>query len=83
MSEFQIAVDFKFTPETAARLPQNLTLQFQTPAVAVMPVVGDRISIVDLPGYVFVCLDRRLEYSRNMQRVHVLLSIADTPVLGQ
>ena len=83
MSEFQIAVDFKFTPETAARLPQNLALQFQTPAVAVMPVVGDRISIVDLPGYVFVCLDRRLEYSRNMQRVHVLLSIADTLALGQ
>jgi hypothetical protein len=83
MNEFQIAVDFKFTPDASARLPPNLALQFQTPAVAVMPVVGDRVSLTDLPGYVFVCLDRRLEYSTNMQRIHVLLAIADAPALGQ
>jgi hypothetical protein len=82
MNEYQIAVDFKFTPETAARLPQNLALQFQVSMTAVMPVVGDRVSITDLPGYVFVCLDRRLEYSANSQRVHVLLSLAEGPALG-
>jgi hypothetical protein len=83
MSGYQIAVDFKFTPETVARLPQNLALQFQVSLQAVMPVAGDRISIAELPGHVFVCLDRRLEYAANLQRVHVLLSLADAPALGQ